>query len=534
MDKEKVLHDMLKKEPSLSRLIKGEIRVNLDQDYIIPESVYDTAEVLLTSPRVDLKNVITDNGSVTVEGEVIYDVLLHCEDGTLSGVTYSDTISASYYDSAITNKATAAFSDCSKECSARLINPRKINLSSELVIPITVIVNESASTEVIGTESIDDEMTLQRKSRSFDVVSAIKHEENDVPVSLDIELDGNNPPISRILYRHLELSAIEIKPKGNNLDARLSAMLCIIYLSEEGNRFTFNKSIALEKSFSVANADDYSWSVSTCYRDLTVEPAQNGYGEMKLLELDFNYSIFAFGIKNDSTNVCCDFYSTQYECESTLLSSEVTSLKRAYSSALSVNASSSYDDAGVSDVRTVIASGVTVSSPSITFVKDKKKLIFDAVAEIKCACENVYVSEDEKKYSSALFKYPIKCEIDANDETEGSDYVSNVTVYGIRSRADGSRLFCDLELGIKINAYESAEAVHVSSVHLDKAAPVSVPTSAITLCYPGRSESLWDIAKYYRVSVDSIIAANSLESEDISEKKVLLIPTRKLQNASIK
>ena len=55
---------MLKKEPSLSRLIKGEIRVNLDQDYIIPESVYDTAEVLLTSPRVDLKNVSTDNGSV--------------------------------------------------------------------------------------------------------------------------------------------------------------------------------------------------------------------------------------------------------------------------------------------------------------------------------------------------------------------------------------------------------------------------------------------------------------------------------------
>ena len=52
-----------------------------------------------------------------------------------------------------------------------------------------------------------------------------------------------------------------------------------------------------------------------------------------------------------------------------------------------------------------------------------------------------------------------------------------------------------------------------------------------TLCYPCGKESLWDIAKYYKSTKDSIIATNGLENDDITDKRVLLIPQYSKRNA---
>ena len=48
---------------------------------------------------------------------------------------------------------------------------------------------------------------------------------------------------------------------------------------------------------------------------------------------------------------------------------------------------------------------------------------------------------------------------------------------------------------------------------------------ALTVYFSDKNEKVWNIAKRYRTTVEAIMAENSLDSDVITEKKTLLIPS---------
>ena len=47
---------------------------------------------------------------------------------------------------------------------------------------------------------------------------------------------------------------------------------------------------------------------------------------------------------------------------------------------------------------------------------------------------------------------------------------------------------------------------------------------ALTIYYADQGESIWDIAKKYNTSIQSVIEENALESDILQQRKMLLIP----------
>ena len=60
----------------------------------------------------------------------------------------------------------------------------------------------------------------------------------------------------------------------------------------------------------------------------------------------------------------------------------------------------------------------------------------------------------------------------------------------------------------------------------DRNNPINISDSSVLLYYPENGEKLWDIAKKYNSTSDSIISANDLKNTDDCSAKVLLIPKR--------
>jgi hypothetical protein len=80
-------------------------------------------------------------------------------------------------------------------------------------------------------------------------------------------------------------------------------------------------------------------------------------------------------------------------------------------------------------------------------------------------------------------------------------------------------------------SYTNRDNSLVSVVDLNKDVPIKHVNMPFTLCYPCGNESVWDIAKYYKITEESIISTNSLENGDIVGKKVLLIPQNSKREA---
>ncbi len=513
---------------------QGKIKLSgsVGTDLIIPENVSDSSAILRSDCEIKISDIQSGNNSVTVTGTSDYTVVLLGEDGTLASVKTREEFELKDFIEGIDNSSIIVYGGCESSCSSRLINPRKLNLSSEITVCVFAMNEQNSAPDVKGAESIEDELSLNKKYGSVTSAEINSLTENDIPASLDVFLDGNLPPMSEIIYSTVKAMPSEIAVTGNKITVKTKVMFSSIYRSEEGNIFAYQKPFVLEKSVETDNADSYDWFAEAVINDLTAEVSIDSYGEAKLIEVDFTYDILLNGIRNVTTQTVLDAYSTVYECITEEMCGESVVYKRTYGSSLSVNAFAERKEISAENVRSVLIGDVVIENVSGEYCDDKKRLVVEANTTVTGICENNITSDDDPKFSSITFEYPFKCEIDVGEHNLDTVYNLSVTVSDIRFRCDQNKIYCDFENNIKVSVCEKLPHSYVKEIVIDKNVPVSEQYAPITLCYPCGAESIWDIAKYYRVTTAGIVASNNLENEDISGRKVLLIPSlRKRERA---
>ena len=498
---------------------------SVSTDLIIPENVSDSDKILKTDSEIKIEEVLAENNAVTVRGSVFYTVLLLGDDGMIASVDTSENFELKEFIEFPNQSAILVYrgSDC--ESASRLVNPRKINVSSDLIVNIYAMYEQNALPIIMGAETLGDELCLNKKMGSVCYTDTYSLSDKQIPVSHDIHLDGNFPPMSEILYRNVKICPSEILPAGNNVTVKSKAIMSVIYKSEEGNIFALEKPLILERTFEADNANSFEWRGIVSANDVTAEIAIDGYGEAKLIELDFTYDVLLDGIRNVTVETVTDCYSTANDCQTSVIHGESSVYKRSYGTSLSVNASIERSEIEAENVRAVMLGSVKVKGITSSYSDEKKRLMIDATALVSAVCEDNITSENDRKFSSVSFEYPFKCELDVGDKISNTNYDISVSVSDVRFRCDQSKIYCDFENDVRVFASETVPYSYLSEIIIDKGSPITASYAPITLCYPSGGESLWDIAKYYKVTVEGIALSNNLESDDISDRKVLLIPS---------
>lgn len=507
----------------VKKAYSDKIQIQSQNDFIIPENIFDIDSVLVSKCEVSSYDYDIRDGGMYIKCNLIYDLLLMCEDASISGVTYTDETEHFISIPNTKNDPIIDIGQMTCNSQSKLINPRKVNISSVISFPLDTYALISAQTEVSGVEALEDEISLYRHKNTYTCIDTTFVRDEKIPVSYDINLDANNPPISKILYRTLRLTPYEIKARDNTVEVKVYACISVIYLSEEGNRFSLDKTFILERSISAENADTYEWSMCVYSNNLSTVCAENSYGEKKLIEVDFDYDILLRGNRNVEINCCDDIYSSKYQSICEMTETEVTRKLRTYSSSLSVNASVEREKVNADDIKTVLMAQVNITDTSKPEKTEKNRLSCQSMASITLVCERTSLGDEDKKYSSYTFEYPIKCTLDTTELNDNEEYETEITVTDIRYRADSNKLYCDFEAQIYVNGYTDTEAKLVKTASLDKNKEITPPVSSVILCYPLKDESLWDIAKKYSVSPDMIAKNNGIENGEIADKRVLMI-----------
>lgn len=85
------------------------------------------------------------------------------------------------------------------------------------------------------------------------------------------------------------------------------------------------------------------------------------------------------------------------------------------------------------------------------------------------------------------------------------------TVCDVKGRIDSERLVCDCEVYISCLIEIEEEIEAIDEINLTPSTGTQRISSYIRVCYPADNESLWDIAKRYRIDPEIISENNSLE-----------------------
>ncbi len=521
-------------EPVLTEIYAGILRTENNSDTIIPDHLPDVEQILLCSavPRI-LEKAVGDE-TLEIRGTVTYQVLLSTEAGTspnapkeIAQLVYTEPFTLQEEIPGLTEDAEWLLIPSLDHVSARLVNPRKINLRSQTDVAVRIFAPVIPRPEITGTETLEDDMNLQRRYRRVPTAELCHLEETGIPVSQDLELSSNEPPIADIILSRVLFYPSEIRVRGNNAEIRTDAVLTCVYRSEENNTFTTEKKISLEDTVALPDPDYCDWIVTAVPGEITARTAPNSYGEMKTVETDFTYDLSLTGLRNREAESVTDMYSVEYETVPTVKHQSVCRLHRSYGTSLSVNTSVPRADVGAESVRAIFTGTVIPHHVAVTYQKEKNKFLLEGEAEIAVVAENGNDSEQEPLFSALHYAYPFRCELDAGDAPEDGDFLPECRLAGLRFRTDAANLYADLELSLRVLAFDHTDITYLSSLKLDKERPVGVTDAPLTLCYPSGDESMWDIAKAYRITEKSILDANGMEPEELSQRRVLLIPARK-------
>ncbi len=508
----------------LVRQFAGDLRAEIITDSIIPDTTADVEKILLTTATPKIDGYYIGENTLELEGSVTYQTLLLTEGGELVNLTITEPLTLKQDITVPSPDCRAILIPTLDYVSARLVNPRKLNLRSQTTVCTRLLCCLSAKPTVSGTESLDDDMNIQRCYESVNTAEVTTAEEKNIAVSQDIELDSNAPTAADILMSRITLHPCEVRLRGNEADIKTEACLSLLYRTEEGNAFASDKKFMLEKTVSLPPVDNAEWLATATPGTISAQIAANAYGEMKIIELDFPYDLTLTAVSGKSVDAVTDMYSTEFECETAYRTLPVLKLHRMYTTNLTVNASAERKDLGGEAVRTVFDGFVTLQDRTVHYQEDKKKLIVEGNAAIALLGENNAVEGSEPPYSPMTFSYPFRCELDAGSAPAEADYILDCCLANSKFRADSHNLYADIELSIRVMAFDTASFPCLESLRLDHTTPVKRHTAPITLCYPSGRETLWDIAKYYKITEDSIQLSNGMSDDDISDRKVLLIP----------
>jgi len=499
-------------------IFDGRVPSDIAADYILPDTYPDVKKILRIRARPILIGRYAAAGRLEFTGAVDYIVTFSADNGDGKPDSLHAVHFAGEYAGAVDLSSDMADCEISMtsrilQCDARLPNPRKLSIHSQVGTDIQIARLTDVSPKLIcGTsaETLTETLPSLRECHFL-----ADHQQ----ISENIEPDASWPAIDEIITCEAELHFHEVKPQrgtdGLSLLIKGEAIVDCLYKAqtEPGDYRSFCRKIPLSLSVSVANDTTYFDGVETealsatangILTEINATVSDNSYGERRVLELDVSFDIAVCLMANRDAVLTLDAYSTERDTDIEAEGMSIRSLTKVVNANFSVNESVACDAAGLTQkdgtACNIVDTAIDVNMKNIHGNGNRTQLTGEA--EVSC------VLSDRGSFTVAEFTLPVKCDFNVGDtENVLSECICKAS--DIRTRFDGNRINCDFEISLTASLICRKQKKRVACITFaSEPREKKEQSAAIVLCYPSKGETLWQIAKRYNTTT-AVLSANN-------------------------
>ena len=393
----------------------------------------------------------------------------------------------------------------------RVVNPRRLDIRGAVSCKMSVT---ELKTEQLLTDAKGMGTQLQKRkfSTGLDLKTTDKqftiHEEFDIPAGASID---------SILNCVAAATAGEHRVIANKVVVKGEISLRILYaLADDENPLKLmEQSVPVSQIVDLQGVDDeYGCAIKFDVISVELEPKHDTDGNANMIAASISLIVGCEAYKNKEIQVVTDMYSTGYE--STL---------------------------SVKNINTQKMLGVIRENSSIKQMLELGEQVID-VYEVHCNIKNINVAYAAETFTvtgemevNALCcdndhipcnidrTVPIEIKLSHNFTDEGINFNCGIVIIAIEYTLAGTD-----KIEVRCQAVVSGEVFCgnktdvVMGINIDEQKPKAKDNSALTIYYADEGERVWDIAKRYNTSINAIINENTLESEKLKQRDMLLIP----------
>jgi len=215
-----------------------ETQITLDDDFIVPDTMNDMAEVILDAGELQLEPVKIQNERAIVRGKLDFHVLYRKEEGglqTLGGlIPFEENVNVP----GLEDKNYVSVSWQLEDLNVEMINSRKLSVKA-------IIMLEVKAEELFDTEAAEDVRCNPAEGKAAPNMELLKDKVDVAAIALRrkdtyrlkdvITLTGNKPAIDRILWTEMRLSGVSTRPLDGQIHLEGSLMIFMAYEGEGEN-----------------------------------------------------------------------------------------------------------------------------------------------------------------------------------------------------------------------------------------------------------------------------------------------------------
>ena len=228
--------ELVKKQIHMNRW-KGNVttQVTLDDDFIVPDTMDDMAQVLLDSGEVQIESVKNQGERVLVKGKLEFSVLYRRAEGGLQ--TLGGSIP---FEEAINVPGLEEHDDVSlntelEDLSTGMVNSRKLGVKAIVTLEVRVEslyeADAAAAIAAEGDEMAEDTGVLQQK-QTITLADIAARRKDTYRIKEQLSLPGNKLNIGQMLWKEMRLGGVSVRPGDGRMGLEGTLEVFVIYAGE--------------------------------------------------------------------------------------------------------------------------------------------------------------------------------------------------------------------------------------------------------------------------------------------------------------
>lgn len=493
----------------------------INEDFSLPDYQPEIRRLLRVAATVPPAAKYIGSGKAEFSGSVVYNILYSGSDGGL----YSCRLSTEYsFDAPLDTDSDCDLSDnvvCFAQSSpdmivSRVTAPRKLNIKCRLRTGVRAAAMRSVAEQTSGAfnPSAIERLTDSIESSFFchGVSEPLSVGDEMIPEALgSADMNGN----LRVIDTEGNVFINEAVAVQGAVNCRGELAVRIMYCRENESADAENSgscipqimqrkipvSISVELDGAMPGDDCRAWGHCPDI-SVTVEDGRFICSGEIVAEAEVQ--------RNEKIPFTRDMYATDRECECTYTDYQIPVSLRCTNGNFTQSGTVQLSDMGVqSGARLVDISGIAVADKVEC---ERGRYIITGKCRYTC------LLYDGGEPTAKEFELPLRYELDGDgmcSDTENIETDVDITPVGCRARVDGERLGVDTEMAVAIRICSGRKVRMLSRVAFGEPfASAAKSKGVFRICYPGADDTLWSIAKKYKVKVCDVSAANSLAPSD--------------------
>lgn len=495
-------------------LFKGSIEQPIELDYLLPDYCKSIFKVLKCKviPKITGERIL--GGKLIIDGIANIKVIYICEENyQICCVNQTQIFSKSVDlkedcdDGRITAFVKSDYVNC------RAVNQHRLDIRGALSIKCHV-----TQMKKLKVLSKAQGMGVQINNQKIIALDKKLTAYKEFSIREELELTYGKTAISQVLDSNHNARLTEYKIIANKVVVKGEILMHMLYTNIENSPECMDYAIPISQVIDMPNVtEEYeciaSFDVISCDIDLQ----QDADGEYNRFVAEFSVRVRCEGNKNADTHLITDMYSTLYNLNSTNSHIKTEQLLGTIHENCNNKTMLTVPDNELSSIYDISCNFNCESSKLEQGCIHLTGNMHIEILAIDCESMPVIIEKSSECCFKLNTQYRDGCDISF------TPYVTVCAVSYHMTSAKEIEVITDLCVCgslFETNTYDLIDQVTVD----DSCKKEKKSNAVLRLYFANKDEKVWDIAKRFDTSMDSILVENSLQMEKVERKEMLLIP----------